>query len=109
MDDKIYINGKEYIPPDQREFDGYGIRNVLEAIGNGYDIARCSYCWTYYYDSIDDPRHNNSLKILWDEENEEFFKGCPICETDDYLGDYHIADDDELEKNGFLFRGKKRN
>lgn len=99
------INGREYYPPEQREYDGYGIKNVLDAIGFGYDIVRCNNCWTYYYEDITDERHNNSLKLFREEEDNivEFFKGCPICKTDDYLGDYHIADDNELKKNGFLY------
>lgn len=64
----------------------YGIRNISEA-AEGYEIVRCFNCWTYYYDEIIDERDNNSLAFIWDEAEDGFFKGCPQCQTDEYLAD----------------------
>lgn len=64
----------------------YGIRNINK-VAEGYEIVRCNNCWVYYYEEIIDERDDNSLAFIWDKETKEFFKGCPKCQTDDYLAD----------------------
>ncbi len=64
----------------------YGIGNINKA-AEGYEIVRCNNCWTYYYEEIIDPRKNNTLVYIWDEDDEQLFKACPQCKTDNYLID----------------------
>lgn len=63
-----------------------GIRD-LQKVAKGYEVVRCNNCDLYYYDEIHDHRDNNALEFIWDEDCEEFFKGCRKCQTDDYLTD----------------------
>lgn len=71
----------------------YGIKNIKEVIkeARDYEIVCCNDCWTYYYDELGDPRDDNCLALIWDEEEKMFFKGCPQCKTDACLAD--IADE----------------
>jgi Pyruvate/2-oxoacid:ferredoxin oxidoreductase delta subunit len=69
----------------------YGIYNINK-IADKENIIICNKCENYYYEEIIDERDVNSLAFIWDEENEEFFKGCPLCNTDDYLQDFIIYD-----------------
>lgn len=47
---------------------------------------RCNNCWSHFVD-------DENLKILSEKldsscvDDFEFFKGCPLCETDEYLMD----------------------
>jgi Pyruvate/2-oxoacid:ferredoxin oxidoreductase delta subunit len=76
----------------------YGIRNINKA-AEGYEIVRCNNCWTYYYEEIIDLRNDNTLILIWDEEDECFFKGCPQCKTDDYLADIDEKQLAEIQSN----------
>jgi Pyruvate/2-oxoacid:ferredoxin oxidoreductase delta subunit len=73
----------------------YGIY-ILRKITENEEIVRCNNCYHYYYDEITDERNNNSLKIFFDNDNEEFFKGCPVCETDNYLMDIDLSEFSEI-------------
>jgi hypothetical protein len=77
----------------------YGIYNIKKVAENE-EIIRCNNCFHYYYDEITDERNNNSLKIFFDSDNKEFFKGCPDCETDEYLMDIDLSQftETDLEK-----------
>lgn len=61
-----------------------GIRDI-KRVAEGEKIVRINWCYNYFYDEITDERNDNSLKLFFDKDN--FFKGCPECETDDYLLD----------------------
>ena len=68
----------------------YGIYD-LRKVAENEDVVRCNNCYHYYYDEIlGDERNDNTLKMLFDEEFKEFYKGCPVCETDDYLMDIDV-------------------
>lgn len=69
----------------------YGIYDINK-IAEKENIIVCNYCENYYYEDINDERDINSLEIIWDEENDEFFKGCPLCKTDSYLHDFIMYD-----------------
>ena len=64
----------------------YGIRSISK-VAEGYETVRCNNCWIYYYEEIIDPRNDNTLVYIWDENNEQLFKACPQCKTDAYLAD----------------------
>ena len=66
----------------------YGIRNIQNA-AKGEDIVKCILCDYYYYEDITDERNDNSLKIFKDESG--FFRGCPLCETDEGLGNVEFT------------------
>ncbi|MDR0681739.1 MAG: hypothetical protein LBG15_07830 [Dysgonamonadaceae bacterium] len=71
----------------------YGIYDIRK-VAKDEAIVRCNNCLHYFYDDITDERDDNSLKLFEDKEFEaeykEFFKGCPICETDEYLTDIDL-------------------
>lgn len=62
----------------------YGIRKINKAAENEL-IVRCNNCYHYFYDVIIDERNDNTLVMFRD--GDFFYKGCPICKTDDYLID----------------------
>jgi len=62
----------------------YGIYDLTK-VPEGEEVVRCNYCWNYFYDEITDERNLNSLEFI--KDGDEFFKGCPVCKTDDYLID----------------------
>lgn len=62
----------------------YTIKDISK-VPQGEEIVRCNNCWNHFYSEITDERNNNSLKLF--KDNDHFFKGCPVCETDDYLMD----------------------
>lgn len=76
----------------------YGIYNLLK-IKDEEVIVRCNNCFHYYYDDITDERNANSLKILYDKEDTFFYKGCPVCKTEEYLTDINLVlvSNDQLE------------
>ena len=76
----------------------YGIRNISKVAEN-YEIVRCNNCWNYYYEDVIDERNDNSLAFVWDEKLSEFFKGCPLCKTDDYLSDIDEKQLAEIQLN----------
>ena len=51
------------------------------------EICRCNNCFTYYYDDLRD--YDDETLALFPDGN-CFYKGCPICETDDYLIDINF-------------------
>ena len=74
----------------------YGIYNIKKAFEN--EIVRCNNCYHYFYDEIfGDERNDNSLQMLFDEDFKEYFMGCPVCETDDYLTDIDLTQFSEKE------------
>lgn len=76
----------------------FGIRDLRRVVAE-YKIVRCNDCYLYFYVEIIDERDENSLAIIWDEQTNEFFKGCPKCHTDgcltdidpDYLAELQLA------------------
>ncbi len=48
-------------------------------------VVFCTNCGLYHYESITDENNTNGLWLFHDTENEEYFLGCPQCETDAYL------------------------
>lgn len=62
----------------------YGIRDIAK-VSKDEEIVRCNNCDNYFYDEITDERNDNSLMLFFDADH--FYKGCPECETDDYLMD----------------------
>lgn len=47
----------------------------------------CTNCYKFYFDKLHDSEidDNATLHLLFDEENQEYFSGCPECQTDGYL------------------------
>lgn len=76
----------------------YGIRNIVKVAEN-QEIVRCNNCWNYFYEEVTDERNNNSLTFIWDEIISEFFKGCPLCRTDNYLTDINEKLLTEIQSN----------
>lgn len=62
----------------------YGIHE-LNKVDKAELVVCCNNCDNYFYEEITDERNENSLKLF--KDNDHFFKGCPVCETDDFLGD----------------------
>ncbi len=62
----------------------YGIYDLKNADWESY-IVKCNNCGLYFYEMVDDERNDNALVILTDTETGEFYRGCPVCETDGYL------------------------
>lgn len=65
----------------------YGIKDISR-IEKDEAIARCNWCDNFFYEEIIDERNENSLALFFNKDH--FFKGCPICKTDDYLIDCKI-------------------
>jgi|GEM_PF-4814481 len=61
----------------------YGIRNTKNE-GNEH-IVLCGNCMKKYYEDVSDERNLNGLELIYDVKNDEYFKGCPLCKTDEYL------------------------
>lgn len=76
----------------------YGIRNINK-VAEDCEVVRCNNCWTYYYEEIIDSRNDNTLILIWDENDECFFKACPQCKTDDYLTDVGEKQLTEIQAN----------
>lgn len=72
----------------------YGIKNI-ENIPINEGVVICNNCEKYFYEEITDERNENSLTIIWDIESKSFFKGCPECQTDDFLSNFYIPDEIE--------------
>lgn len=70
----------------------YGIYDVRKVNPNE-EVVICNYCDHFFYEEITDERNTNSLELFL--ENNHFFKGCPVCKTDDYLADVDLQ---EIEK-----------
>ncbi len=66
----------------------YGIYNINK-VNLFEDVVLCNNCQNYYYNDITDERNNNSLAFFFDINH--FFKGCPVCLTDDYLCDIELS------------------
>ena len=65
----------------------FGILNI-DGADTSIDIVRCNMCYAYYYDAVFfDTRDERVLQIVWDNEDEEYVKGCGNCKTDAYLID----------------------
>ena len=76
----------------------YGIYD-LRRVSIDEEMVRCNNCGHYFYDDIIDERHNNSLQILYDIDDNEIVKGCPICKTDGYLIDIDLSVSNQEEIN----------
>lgn len=63
----------------------------ISKVAKNEDLVRCNYCCNYFYEDITDERNDNSLKLF--KDNDHFFKGCPVCETDDYLADVLLREE----------------
>ena len=61
----------------------YGIRTTKNEANEL--IVLCSNCMKKYYEDCSDERNLNCLALIYDKKNEEYFKGCPLCKTDEYL------------------------
>ncbi len=64
----------------------YDITNVAE----NEAVVKCNNCDNFFYEEITDERNNNALEII--EEDDEYFRGCPICKTDKYLADVDLRE-----------------
>jgi Pyruvate/2-oxoacid:ferredoxin oxidoreductase delta subunit len=80
----------------------YGIYNIRK-VAKDEEIVRCNNCFHYFYVDSTDERNNNELQLFEDNSFElkykEFYKGCPVCETDDYLMNIDLC-------NILMFRSK---
>lgn len=63
--------------------NSFGIKN--DKIVNDEHFVFCTNCAKTYYENITDERNNNTLKLFFDKNKNEFYKGCPECKTDKYL------------------------
>jgi len=61
----------------------YGIKNTKNEAKA--PIVFCNICMKKYYSDVSDERNLNGLKLIYDKKNQEYFKGCPFCETDEFL------------------------
>lgn len=60
----------------------YGIQDI-DKVAENEKVVRCNNCYNDFYEEITDERNDNSLKLFFDKDH--FLKGCPVCETDDFL------------------------
>ena len=70
----------------------FGIHDINK-IAENENIVRCNNCDTYFYEEIIDERSDNSLKLFFDKDH--FLKGCPECETDNFLIDIKTHQEQE--------------
>jgi len=68
----------------------FGIKEINKVKSDEL-LVFCYMCSNYYYEEINDQRNLNSLEIQKDDK--EFYKGCPNCKTDKYLGNYFDKND----------------
>lgn len=61
----------------------YGIRTTKNEANEL--VVLCGNCMKKYYDDTSDERNLNGLELIFDKINAEYFKGCPLCKTDEYL------------------------
>ncbi len=69
-------------------------RGYFEVLADEAGTHECPYCGLRPEVITDNIRCNNCYRVFKDEDELEFlenedgeFKGCPVCETDDYLMD----------------------
>lgn len=67
----------------------YRIYNI-DKVAENENIVRCNNCYNHFYEEITDERNDNSLALFFDTDH--FFKGCPVCKTDDYLIDFILCE-----------------
>jgi Pyruvate/2-oxoacid:ferredoxin oxidoreductase delta subunit len=67
----------------------YGIYDI-EKVEKNEAVVKCNNCYNFFYEEIADERNNNGLEIFC--ENDEFFRGCPVCKTDEYLADVELRE-----------------
>ena len=67
----------------------YGIYDITNVAENEA-VVKCNNCDNFFYEEITDERNNNSLEII--KEDDEYFRGCPICKTDKYLADVELRE-----------------
>lgn len=67
----------------------YGIYDI-EKVEKSETVVKCTNCDNFFYEEITDERNNNALEII--NENDEFYRGCPICKTDKYLADVELRE-----------------
>ena len=67
----------------------YGIYDIEKALKNEA-VVKCNNCDNFFYEEITDERNNNALEII--NENNEFYRGCPVCKTDKYLADVELCE-----------------
>ena len=67
----------------------YGIYDIEKALKNEI-VVKCNNCDNFFYEEITDERNNNALEII--NENNEFYRGCPVCKTDKYLADVELCE-----------------
>lgn len=66
-----------------------GIYDIAKVAKNEV-VVQCNNCDNFFYEDITDERNNNALEII--EENDEYFRSCPICKTDKYLADVELRE-----------------
>lgn len=67
----------------------YGIYDI-EKVEKNEAVVKCYNCENSFYEEVSDERNHNGLGIIF--ENEEFFRGCPVCKTDKYLADVELRE-----------------
>ena len=67
----------------------YGIYDIEKVVKNEI-VVKCNNCDNFFYEEITDVRNNNALEII--NENDEFYRGCPVCKTDKYLADVELRE-----------------
>lgn len=76
----------------------FGIRSLVKA-SNSCKV-QCKGCGLVYYEDITDERNMNSLCQLFDVETQEYFLGCPKCETDEFLLNFADLEGTNPRKSG---------
>lgn len=84
-----HVELKDTLNDKQNTKMEYGIRN-MNKVADNQDVCQCTNCNNYYYDEINDERDNNSLTFLYNDD--EPYKGCPVCKTDEFLMDVDITE-----------------
>jgi len=67
----------------------YGIYDIAK-VAKDETVVKCNNCDNFFYEEISDEHNNNGLEIFI--ENEEFFRGCPVCKTNKYLADVELRE-----------------
>jgi len=67
----------------------YGIYDIEKVVKNEA-VVKCNNCDNFFYEEVTDESNNNALEII--NENNEFFRGCPVCKTDKYLADVELRE-----------------